>query len=225
MNGRGKEPGSAREKMQGCLLSLILPAGVMAGLDTVRDCMKDDTLRAFLGHALLHEIMPSMGLGKETLDPLAMEICHEMEAPAIVQPLALLMPNAVRAWAAQALPLLRTYEEREGALPPCLSMSLATLIMLFAGARKEADGRYTYLKNGEPCYFSEDEEILYSFSRMSCDMPPESLAYAALSDRSIWEDDLREIPGLEDRIAGQLRDLQLLGLTEALTRAWKNAEE
>ena len=220
-----REPGSARERMQGCLLSLILPAGVMAGLDTVRACMKDDTLRAFLGHALLHEIMPSMGLNKETLDPLTMEICHDMEEPSIMQPLVLLLPNAVRAWAAQALPLLRAYEEREGALPPCLCMSLATLIMLFSGARREEDGRYTCLKNGERCYLSEDEDILFSFSRLSCDMPPEALAYAVLSDRAIWEEDLREIPGLEDRIAGQLRDLQLLGLNEALTRAWKNAEE
>ena len=31
----GMEKKNARERMQGCLLSLILPAGVMAGLDTV----------------------------------------------------------------------------------------------------------------------------------------------------------------------------------------------
>ncbi len=217
------EKKNARERMQGCLQSLILPAGVMAGLNTVKDCMRDESLRPFFGHALLHEIMPSMGLGKETLEPLAIEICREMESPSVMQPLALLLPNAVRAWAAQALPVLRAFQKREDALPPCLCMSLATLIMLFAGARQEEDGRYTYPKNGEPCLLSEDEEILFSFSRMSCDMPPESLAYAALSDRAIWEEDLREIPGLEDAVAAQLRDLQLLGLDAALTRAWKNA--
>jgi mannitol-1-phosphate/altronate dehydrogenase len=104
-------------------------------------------------------------------------------------------------------------------------MSLALLIMLFSGARQDDQGRYTYLKNGETAYFSEDEEILFSFSRLSCDMPPESLAYAALSDRAIWEEDLREIPGLEDVIADRLRDLQLLGLMEAVEKTWKNYEE
>ncbi len=212
---------NARERMQGCLLSLILPAGVMAGLDTVKDCMRDPVLRPFLGHALLKEIMPCMGLGKETLDPLAVEICGEMESPSIAQPLALLMPNAVRAWREQALPVLKRFEEREGGLPPCLCMSLSLLIMLFSGARRDGEGRYTYLKNGETCYFSEDEEILFSFSRLSCDMPPESLAYAALSDRAIWEEDLRCVPGLEDRIAAQLRDLQLLGLMEAVEKTWE----
>ena len=212
------ESKNARERMQGCLLSLILPAGVMAGLDTVKDCMRDPVLRPFLGHALLKEIMPCMGLGKETLDPLAVEICGEMENPTIAQPLALLMPNAVRAWRDQALPVLKRFEEREGELPPCLCMSLSLLIMLFAGARQDGEGRYTYLKTGETCYFNEDEEILFSFSRLSCDMPPESLAYAALSDRAIWEEDLREIPGLEDTISAQLRDLQLLGLMEAVEK-------
>lgn len=211
----------ARDVMQGCLYTVIAPAGVMAGLDTVRDCMKDETLRVFLGHALLHEIMPSMGWGRETLEPVAMAVCREMEAPAVAQPLALLMTNCVRAWAQETLPLLMAYQEREDAVPPCLCMSLALLIMLFAGVRQEEDGRYTYLKNGEQCTAQEDEEILHSFSRLSCDMPPETLAYAVLSDRSIWDRDLRDVPGLEDRVAMQLRDLQLLGMRAALDKAWQ----
>ena len=52
-------------------------------------------------------------------------------------------------------------------------------------------------------------------------MPAESLAYAVLSDRAIWEEDLRELPGLEDKIASDLRDLQLLGLEEAVNKTWK----
>ena len=63
------EQKDARSAMQGCLYTLIAPAGIMAGLDTVRDCMKDETLRLFLGHALLHEVMPSMGLGRVVLEP------------------------------------------------------------------------------------------------------------------------------------------------------------
>ena len=215
---------TAETRMRGSLLSVILPVGMLAGLDTVRDCMKDETIRAFLGHTLLHEIMPCLGEHRDILDPVAMAVCKELEEPAVIQPLALLLQNAVRAWASQVLPILKNYVERDEHLPPCLCMSLAALIMLFAGTRQEDDGRYTILKNGERCFVSEDEEILASFSRLSCDMPPESLAYAALSDRAIWDEDLREISGLEDLIADQLRDLQLLGLLDALAKAWKNHE-
>ena len=205
--------------MQGALHSVILAPGALMGLDTVEDCMKDETLRPFMGQALLREIMPSMGLGREVLDPLAMAVCHEMEAPSVTQPLALLINNGVRSWADQALPLLISYQEREDALPPCLCMSLSTLIMLFASVKRREDGTYACLKNGEDCSVTEDEDILSSFARMNCDMPPEALSYAVLSDRAIWDRDLRDIPGLEDKITDQLRDLQLLGLTAALEKA------
>ncbi len=215
----------AEARLHGCLASLLLGPGTLAGLTTLRDCMKDENLRPFFGHALLHEILPSMGLGREVLDPAAMAVCRELEEPAVTQPLSLLLNNGVRAWEAQALPLLVAYQDREDALPPCLCMSLAALVMLFAGVRREENGRYGLIKNGEPCYVNEDEELLDSFSRLACDMPPETLAYAALSDRAIWQTDLRDIPGLEEQITGQLRDLQLLGLMEALAKAWKNHQE
>ncbi len=215
---------AVRTRMEGAVLSTLAGPGAILGLSSVRDCMRHEGLRLFIGHALLHEIMPSMGQGRDILDPVAMAVCAELESPAVAQPVALLLQNAVRGWARQALPLLEAYVDREGETPPCLCMGLSALIMFFAGARREEGGGYAYLKGEERCYLSEDEEILSSFSRLSCDMPPESLSYAVLSDRAIWDRDLKDIPGLEERIADQLRDLQLLGLTAALEKAWKEKQ-
>ncbi|MBR1585560.1 MAG: hypothetical protein IJ662_08485 [Clostridia bacterium] len=216
---------AARQRMQGCLTYTILFSGLIAGLDTVRDCMKDPDIRPFLGHALLHEIMPNLGLNRDLLDPMAMAVCGEMEHPGVVQPLPLLLNHGVQAWKNQALPLLKRFQDREDAVPPCLCMGLSTLIMLFSGAKQEEDGRFTYLHHDEPCALIEEEDTLLSFSRLSCDMPPEMLAYAVLSDRALWEEDLRDVPGLEDRIADQLRDLQLIGLRASLSKAWQDEEE
>lgn len=214
---------AARRQMRDSLIFTILCPGLMAGLDTVRDCMKDGDIRPFLGHALLHEIMPNLGLNREELDPMAMRVCGEMENPPARLPLSLLLDHAAGAWQKSALPLIRKYQDREDALPPCLCMGLSCLIMLYSGARREEDGRYVYLRGeDDPCTLPEDEEILSAFSRLACDMPPEMLSYAVLSDRAVWEEDLREIPGLEELIADQLRDLQLLGLRASLTKAWKD---
>ena len=51
MPDQGKS--AAWRKMEGCLTQTILPAGYMAGLRTVADCMKDESIRPFLGSALL----------------------------------------------------------------------------------------------------------------------------------------------------------------------------
>ena len=213
-----------RLRMQGCMLSLITGPGTLLGLETVQDCMKDDLLRPFLGQALLKEIMPSMGLGREVLDPLAIEVCRDMEDTRVTQPLALLLPSAVRAWEANALPLLLAFQAREERIPACLCMSLAALAMLLAGARRRPDGTYACLINGREGALGGDEEILSSFARMSCDMPPEAFSYAVLSDRAIWDRDLRQVPGLEDALSAQLQDLQLLGLAAALDKARLAAE-
>ena len=205
--------------MEGALLSTIAPAGYLSGLDTVKDCMKDEDMRAFLGHALLHEIMPLIPLQKADVDQLAMEICGEMEKPDIARPLLSITQNGVRAWEKQALPLLEKYESREGILPPCLCMGLSILIMYFSGARKNAQGAFEGLRAGEAYLAQEDEDVLLAFSRLSPDMPPETLAYAVLSDRDIWEKDLREIDGLTEKITDQIRDLQLLGLRAAMKKS------
>lgn len=214
---------AARARMQGALISTILCPGLMAGLDTVRDCMKDEDIRPFLGHALLHEIMPNLGLTREDLDPMAMQVCGEMEHPPTALPLPLLLDGAVKTWRAQALPILKAYQDRENAVPPCLCMGLCCLIMLFSGAKREEGGGYTYLRReDEPCALREDEHILQAFARLSCDMPPEMLSYAVLSDQDIWEEDLRLVPGLMELAADQLRDLQLLGLRASLEKAWQS---
>lgn len=216
---------SARHQMQGCLQSTIVPAGFLLGLDTLGECMRDDDVRAFFGHALLHEIMPCVDLPKNELEPLTMALCREMEGPLSRQALLSFTQNGVRAWAAQALPMIRAYEEKHFSLPPCLCFGLSALIMFFAGARKNQEGKFEGIRQEEKYPLEESEETLSAFARLSCDMPPEMLAYAVLSDQDIWEEDLRSIQGLEDMIASQLQDLQLIGLRSAMKNAWKKEEK
>ena len=56
---------------------------------------------------------------------------------------------------------------------------------------------------------ADDPAALSVFSTLSHDMPPEALAYAALADRELWQgEDLREIEGLEARVALDIARLQ-----------------
>ena len=216
------EKHEARMMMEGCLKALIAQSGYLAGLNTVQECMKDEDVRAFLGHGLLDEIMPVMDLPREEVNALAMEICGEMEKPDLDIPLLSLCQNGARVWEQNVLPVMEKYLNREGVIPSCLSFSLSCLMMYFSGARKNAQGAFEGLRAGEPYIASEDEAVLSAFARLSPDMPPEMLAYAVLSDWDIWERNLREVEGLADKITDQLRDLQILGLREAMKRTYQS---
>ena len=65
------------------------------------------------------------------------------------------------------------------------------------------------LRGNQAEVLRDDERALSVFATLSHDMPPETLAYAALADRELWQgEDLREIDGLEARVALDIARLQ-----------------
>ena len=197
------------------LLLVIQPAGLMLGYADTSQCMKDDLLRLTMGNSLLHEIMPASHAEKETAEKLAYKLCDELESQVHawdLTDLSFLFENLE-----SILSLIRNYSDDRQVFPAGLTGGLACLIMLCTGLKKEHDGRYTLLLNGKekalkPCSQME------AFSLLACDMPPETLSYAVLSDQALWGEDLRRIEGLEDAVSQRLLDLQILGVRETMKR-------
>ena len=106
------------------------------------------------------------------------------------------------------LPLIRAWAEENFEPPRKLSFALAATIMLYAGARPNEKGRYEVLRGGERHVLADDPQALAVFATLAHDMPPEALAYAALADRELWGEDLRDIDGLEQRVALDIARLQ-----------------
>jgi hypothetical protein len=88
--------------------------------------------------------------------------------------------------------------------------------MLYAGARENEAGVYEVARGEKNAAIHDDPESLEAFSRLAHDMPAESLAYAALADWNIWGMDLREVDGLEMRVAFDLSSIQRIGLRETM---------
>ncbi len=206
--------------LNGAHTTMVL-AAYMAGLDTVGECMADKEVRSFLGHALLDEIMPNVPLPREEVENFAVAVCRRFENPFNRHELLSIALNSVSKWMARVLPTLKDYIEKEGKVPPCLCFGLSALIMFYAGAHRNQEGTYEAIRDGKPYPVKDDEYVLSAFSKLSCDMPPETLCYAALSDQEMWGQDLREVPGLVDMVTEQLRDMQLLGLRAAMKKTWE----
>ena len=198
---------------------MMTAAALLCGHETVGAAMRDEAFRAWLGGALVREIAPSMPALKEDALAYAARVTGFLENACGEEGWPDVGENLAARFVACILPALTAYEKANAALPPCLCFALSALIMLYAGVRKNADSRYVLPADEKEIQLIENPKVLAAFSRMSCDMPPESLAYAALSDREVWGCDLREIDGLEERVTNQLRDMQLLGARAAMTRA------
>ena len=67
--------------------ALIAPLGYLAGLNTLGECMGDEDVRAFLGHAILDEILPCAPLEKGEGAAYAAAVCRQYETPLAGEPL------------------------------------------------------------------------------------------------------------------------------------------
>ncbi|MBQ8080872.1 MAG: hypothetical protein IJ240_03130 [Clostridia bacterium] len=192
--------------------SLLSPFGVHFGKDTVADCMADETIRPFFGRMLQTELMPLMP--KEGRDEAVIAACRYLSFRPTSLRVNDLLDGLIDTFSLYILPDVTA--KRKG-----LVLSLAALILLFAGARRVEGGYSLIGSDGSAVILTRDEEALRSFSRLSCDMQADSLAYAVLSDVAIWNRDLRQEEGLEEALTAAIQDIQLLGLKPAMERAFE----
>ena len=199
----------------------FLAPGFLCGHDTSDQVMKDAGLRDFLGNALMHEIMPFLPFEKKQVELSVIAVCSMLENR--VTPVQLMdrVPNLPERMEKGLLPLMEKYALKHFVFPPCLTLSLAAMMMLFAGTRRDEEGKYTLARGEKVLPVSGDKEMLEAMSHLSCDMSAESLAYAVLSDRVVWTRDMRDVPGLEESVTNALFDIQLLGVRDAMQKAVK----
>lgn len=194
----------------------ILPcAAYLCGMNTVEDCLKDEFVRDFIAHALADEMAPQMSLTREEALRYAADVFIGYGKTGDVL-LVDMAEMSVSRYAKYVLPMLARHVQNKKAVAPCLCFALSALIMYYAGARADGKGGYQGVREEEYYPVRDDDEVMHTFSRMSCDMDCDSLAYAVLSDWEMWNNDLRNVPGLMDGVTGQLRDIQLLGSKTAL---------
>lgn len=178
--------------------------GCLHGDVTLAECMKDEPLRELAGHALYDEILPYVPLSRDEAAAYVIASCERYANPMNDNLILDAARGLVHKFNAGVLPVMRAYSDEHFAPPERLTVALAATVMLYADARLK-DGVYRTVVGRTELELHESPEALEAFSRLSSDMEPESLAYAVLSDRSLWNGaDLREIDGLTELLTRNL---------------------
>ena len=191
-------------------LFLMAAAGWLNGCDTLCDCMKHERLRRFVGEGFTGEIMPALSdVDRPTVERAVIESFARYENPLNRNRILRAADRLLTRFAGGAFPIMKRLSERDFEPPRRLSFALAATIMLYAGARKNPEtGRFEVARGKQTETLRDDPGLLEGFSTLAHDMPPESLAYAVLADRELWGADLRQIDGLEARVALDIAAMQ-----------------
>lgn len=198
------EPLTQKQRIFDAGLFAMAALGCLHGNETLAECMKDEPLRDLVGHALLDEMLPFVPFEREALIPYIIQ-CYERYGNPMNDNL---LPDAARGlvhkFNTAILPALKAYANEHFEPPKYLTAAFSAMILLYADVRLRDEG-YETVVGQSLIPVHESPEVLEAFSTLASDMQPDSLAYAVLSDRTLWNgEDLREIDGFEDAVISNL---------------------
>ena len=121
----------------------MIPYAMLEGIETVKDCMENEKMSAFVNKCVFDEIIPTLDLPKDELIDYANNVFERFNNPFIKHLCASISLNSVSKFKVRVLPSLLEYIKRTGEKPQNLIFSLARLIEFY--------------KNGTP---TDDEEII-----------------------------------------------------------------
>lgn len=142
--------------LNGAHTSMVTYA-LLSGLETVKDCMEDEKMSAFLRACLFEEIIPSLDMPREELLEYAESVLVRFSNPYIKHYLSAISLNSVSKFRVRVLPSILSYIEKTGQKPHRLLFSFAKLIEFYKkGTPDDAPEIVDFMKRASV------REILYN---------------------------------------------------------------
>ena len=115
--------------LNGAHTSMVAGA-LLSGVETVGECMEDETVSAFLRMCMYEEILPTIGDNEESRS-FAASVFDRFSNPFIRHMLRSIALNSVSKFGVRVLPTVLEYKQKNGVYPKGLTMSLAYLIAFY----------------------------------------------------------------------------------------------
>ncbi|MBP3311007.1 MAG: tagaturonate reductase [Butyricicoccus sp.] len=188
----------------------------LAGMDIVRDCMENDTIRGFMNKMLYEEVVPILPLDQEDCKQFAAAVEDLFNNPFVNHELMSISLNSTSKWKARNMPSFLEYIKKNGKLPKCLTMSLAAYIAFYSNDVQElTDAGLVCKRPKGNTYTCSDDRWALEFYWAHKDDSAEDLVHAVLTNTQMWDQDLTAIEGLEADVAAGLKQIRTEGAEAA----------
>jgi tagaturonate reductase len=188
----------------------------LGGLDIVRDCMQNDTVRDYMNKMLHEEVIPTLPLDKKDLEDFASAVQDRFNNPFVNHELMSISLNSTSKWRARNMPSFLEYVEKTGKLPVCLTMSFAAYVAFFSNDIQELNDKGLVCKRprGNEYLCSDDRWVLEFYYDHRSDSAAD-LVHAVMTNERMWGQDLTKVPGFEAAVAADLNLIREKGALAA----------
>jgi len=201
--------------LNGAHTSFVL-ASYLCGNDIVKQSMDDADIKNFMVKTIFDEVIPTLTLPEEELKAFAEAVITRFNNPYVKHALLSISLNSVSKWRARCMPSLLGYVEKFGRLPDHLTFSLAALMAFYTGT--EIRGKALIgNRDGQEYEILDDMDVL-EFFRDNCRKDSRTFVSAFLGNETFFGQDLNQVEGLTDAVAGYLDDIRANGMRAALCK-------
>ena len=186
--------------------TVLSPVGYLSGLDTVKECVEDPEVGAFVKKVMYEELMETLNLPKPELQAFADSVVERFVNPYVKHFVTSIMLNSFPKYKTRDLPGLKTYLERKGELPKGLVLGLAGIITYYKGGKR---GDVEIVPN-------DDAAIVELLKNLWATGDVRKVAEGVLAAEFIWGEDLNAVPGLTGVLAEDLALIQNEGMRAAV---------
>lgn len=133
--------------LNGAHTSMVAGA-LLSGIETVGECMEDETVYAFLDKCMNEEILNAIGDNDDSRSFMN-NVFDRFKNPFIKHQLRSIALNSVSKFSVRVLPTILEYKKQRAFYPECLTMSLAFLIYFYKNdAPDDSEAVISLMKSG-----------------------------------------------------------------------------
>lgn len=196
-----------------------LSSGVafLAGFKTVKEAMNDVVLSGFIKELMLEEIAKAIPypIPPEEATVFALKVIDRYSNRSIEHQWISITLNYTSKLKMRVVPVLQRYTELYNAVPERITIGFAAWLLFMKATKKEGNKYFGEL-NGQ-AYPINDEMAGYFFNHWQ-KLAPDALVKIVLSDASLWEADIDQIPGFTAAVTEKLLQLMEQGAIAVLQK-------
>ena len=138
----------------------FVPYALIEGFDTVKSCIDDEKMLAYIRKCVFEEIIPTLDLPREKLVEYAENVITRFSNPYIRHMLSSIALNSVSKFKVRVLPSILEYIKRYGKMPETLIFSFAKLIDFYMTDMTNDDPSVTaFMKSATVGEILENEKL------------------------------------------------------------------
>ncbi len=186
--------------------TVLSPVGYLSGLDTVKECVEDEVIGAYVRKVMFEELMQTLDLPEAELKKFAEDVLDRFRNPFVKHFVTSIMLNSFPKFKTRDLPGLKIFLKRKGVLPQGIVMGLAGIVTYYKGGRRGADEIVP----------NDDAAIIELLQTLWQSGDVRKVAEGVLGAEFIWDENLNDIPGLTDLLAADLELIAEKGMKDAV---------